>query len=363
MQMKKRYWLTLAGFLAGAACALYQGVSGADVMTAVMKPFTALGRMLRAWSLSGTAGNALAWAVMIALSLLPVVYIMIARRKRKQKGDWLFILSGAGIFGGLFLLVNPTLPVHPVMTEALSSSQEVLTGGPVFAMFSLLLVSVVTRWTGGLTGQKKQDKRLILWTRALLAGCMALIAFSFAFSAAEGAQAVWGGVKTHAFQMMDVESSAVMDSDLSSGELSAWMGGQVSDPMQSLLDPTDSATETGAALAYFLSCILLIPDLFAIRTLGAALSLADSLGRGWFSGETEQCASVLAACARYALIASVACMAARNILTVLLGRWLLASSVSLSLPLEDLLLSCGAMLLARLIGAACRVKRDNDLMI
>ena len=31
--------------------------------------------------------------------------------------------------------------------------------------------------------------------------------------------------------------------------------------------------------------------------------------------------------------------------------------------LTEMMLSCGAMLLARLIGAACRVKRDNDLMI
>jgi len=37
--------------------------------------------------------------------------------------------------------------------------------------------------------------------------------------------------------------------------------------------------------------------------------------------------------------------------------------MSFSLPLDDLLISCGAMLLARLLSAACRVKRDNDLMI
>ena len=58
--MKKRHLFTLAGFLLGAACALMQGVTGADVMVTLMKPFTLFGNLLRSWSLSGAKGNAVA---------------------------------------------------------------------------------------------------------------------------------------------------------------------------------------------------------------------------------------------------------------------------------------------------------------
>lgn len=348
--MKKRYLFTLAGFVLGAACALVQGVTGADILITLIKPFTALGNLLRSWSLSGERGNAGAWAVLTVLSLLPILYILIARRKRKQVGDWLFVLTGAGIFGGLFLLMNPTLYVHPMMTEALSYSPEVLTGGPVFAMISMLLFSIITRWSSRLMQLKSRDKRLFFWTQALLVGSMTLIAFSTAFSAAEGVQSVWG------------EGGASLD---------GWMvyeeAGDIlpaTDPfIQSLFPASGELQDTSALIGLLLTLIALIPDLFSIYMLAAAVSLVSSMGRGFFSDETDKCASKLAERARYTLIASIGCMAAENILTVALAQWIMNWNMSFSLPLDEMLISCGAMLLARLFSAACRVKRDNDLMI
>ena len=361
--MKKRYLLTLAALALGAGCALMQGVTGSDVMVLLLRPFTLLGEMLRAWSLSGAKGNLGAWAVVAVLSLLPSLYILIARRKRKQKSDWLFFLASAVVFGALFLLVNPTIYVHPMLTEARLSSPELLTGGPVFSMLSMLLLCLLARWTGGLMTLKKQERRLLFWTRALLISSMALIAFSTAFSAAQGAQAVWGGTKTYAYQLMSVESAAAIGSDFSSDAFSAWTGAQVSDPMNSLLFSSRGSEETSAILSFLLSCILLLPNLFSLWTLDSALSLSASMERGWFTGETDERATVLAVRARYALIAAVACMTIVNVLTVLLAQWIMNWNMSFSLPVDDLLISCGAMLLARLLSAACRVQQDNDLMI
>lgn len=361
--MKKRYWLTLFALASGAASALIQGVTGSDVMVLLLRPFTLLGEALRAWSLSGAKGNLASWAVVVLLSLLPVFYILPARRKRKQQSDWLFLLASMVLFGGLFLLVNPTLYVHPMLTEARLSSPELLTGGPVFSMLSVLLLCLLTRWTGGLMTLRKQESRLLFWTRALLVSSMALIAFSTAFSAAQGAQAVWGGTKTSAYQLMSVESAASVGSDFSPDALSAWTGAEISDPMQSLLLSTRGSEETSASLSFLLSCILLLPNLFSVWTLDSALSLSASMSRGWFTEETDERASVLAVRARWTLIASVACMAAVNVLTVLLARQIMNWNMSFSLPIDDLLISCGAMLLAHLLSAACKVKRDNDLMI
>lgn len=342
--MKKRYWTLLAGGALGAVCALIQNVTGSDVMIALLKPFTAFGNLLRSWSLSGAQGNAAAWAVLAAFSLLPVLYILIARRKRKQASDWLFILTGAVLFGGLFLLVNPTLYVHPMMTEALDYSPELLTGGPVFAIVSMLLLSIIIRWSGGLMALKKQDHRLIFWTQFLLVGSMTLIAFSVGFTLTDAAQAAFGGVPASTGMWAELEDA-------------------LAPALQSALGVSSGMQDTSALIGLLLTVILLIPELFSLWMLDAACSLAGAMGRGWFCEETDACASVLAVRARNTMIASVGCMAAENILTVLLAQWIMKWNMSFSLPLDDLLLSCGAMLLARLLSAACRVKQDNDLMI
>jgi hypothetical protein len=230
------------------------------------------------------------------------------------------------------------------MTEALDYAPELLTGGPVFAIISMLLLSIITRWSGGLMSLKKQENRLIFWTQTLLTGSMALIAFSAGFTLMEAVQAAFGGVPASSGMWSEIE-------DALAPELQAALG--VSSGMQ----------DTSALIGLLMTAVRLIPELFSIIMLEAAVSLAGAMGRGWFSEETDACASVLAVRARNTMIASVGCMAAENVLTVLLAQWIMNWNMSFSLPLDDLLLSCGAMLLARLLSAACKVKRDNDLMI
>ena len=349
--MKKRYLTALVALAAGAAAALMTGITGENILLTLLRPFTLLGRMIREWSLSGAGGNAAAWAAVAVLSLAPVVYILIARRKRKQKSDWVFVLTGAGVFGGLFFLVNPTLYVHPALTEVFAESPEALTGGPAFMMLSSLLCAAVVRWTGGLMIPKKQNRRLIFWTQALMIGSMALIAFSVGFGLAESVQAVWGGGEA-------ASAGGWLVYDEAGGLLEA------DDALvQSLFAPYSGKADSSALIGLLLAVIALIPDLFSIYMLDAAVSLAGAMERGFFSDETDECASKLAVRARYTLIASVGCMAAANIFTVLLAQWIQNWNMNFSLPLDELLISCGAMLLARLLSAACKVKRDNDLMI
>ena len=130
--MKKRYLLTLAALALGAGCALMQGVTGSDVMVLLLRPFTLLGEMLRAWSLSGAKGNLGAWAVVAVLSLLPSLFILIARRKRKQKSDWLFFLASAVVFGALFLLLVDDVSRNALTTEIPIGILTSFIGAPFF---------------------------------------------------------------------------------------------------------------------------------------------------------------------------------------------------------------------------------------
>ena len=173
---------------------------------------------------------------------------------------------------------------------------------------------------------------------------MALISFSAGFTLTEAVQAAFGGVPASSGMWAEFEDAMAPE-------------------LQSALGFSSGMQDTSALIGLLLTAVQLIPELFSIIMLEAAVSLVGAMGRGWFSEETDVFASVLAVRARNTMIASVGCMAAENALTVLLARWIMNWNMSFSLPLDDLLLSCGAMLLARLLGAACRVKRDNDLMI
>lgn len=325
--MKKRDWATLAGLILGGAIAIVQGPGQTNVMAVLMKPWAALGQTLRAWSLSGAGGNAAAWAVLTVLSLLPAGYILLARRKRKQAGDGLWLLSSLGVFAGLFLLINPTLAMHPLLAGSMANAPELACAGPTAMMLSLLLASALTRWSGGL-----EEGRTIVWLQLILTGAMSLTAY------AVGAQ-------------------------LTENFLLIRQAAQPVDMIDAFLGTAEQVSAADASIALMMDVVLLIPAAFMIRLMDAAVSLTGAMKGDWFNENTELLAGETAKRARYALIASAGCTAARNILILLLAQQLTEASFRVELPVAEMLTACGAMLLARMLKAACKVKRYNDLMI
>lgn len=76
----------------------------------VSVPFYQIGWVLRQLSLSGTAGNAAAVALYLAICLLPVIwlaYLRLRLGRRLQPADlWLPVIS-AGLFLVLYVMINP----------------------------------------------------------------------------------------------------------------------------------------------------------------------------------------------------------------------------------------------------------------
>jgi len=323
--MKVRLGICTAGLALGVIAALIEKTG--SIMLALMRPWTALGELLRAWSLSGTAGNIGAWAVVLTLTLLPILFILLLRRKRRQKGDILWVMTSLAAFPTLIFLINPThLSVAPT-----SELAELAGISLVMTSLSLLAAAILTRWAGGL-----KQARLTFWMGALLTLTMALITLATGW--------------------------ALTDSLLLFGET----GGSM-DPIAQMMGAAQNPVPAIATISLILTLISLIPDVFSLHALNTAASLTETLSKGWFSSETEEQANRLARCARRTLIAVICCAAGKNAASVLLTGMVQGASVgfsvSMDLPLTEMMLSCGAMLLARWLAAACRLKRDNDLMI
>ncbi len=328
----------VCAFAAGILIACVNRQTDTDLMQnllmLLLRPWTLLGQRLRAWSLSGAQGNAAAWAVMLVLSLLPLLCLLPAHRrsirKRRRKSDLLFPLTGVCVFVCLYLLVNPSLCVHPVLAASTDASLQGMT--PALTLLSLLTACILVRLSDDLS-KSDQPGRLLCGMKLLLRGIMVLIAASA------------GYVLTQSIQSIPPITSQVY-----------------------ILSPAfyDSAQFFSASDAWaqlLLTIIDLTPDLFMVITLHHACTLCGAFGEYGFRQETEAASTDLALWAKHTLISTLLCMAARNAAAMLLGRFLTDLSITLTLPLTEMAFSCGTMLLARCLSAACRIQRENDLMI
>lgn len=101
---RERIW-----FLVIIALALILAfVPGADgnVLGLLALPFSALGGLLRAMSLSGVVGNIAAIVIYLAVCALPLVFWWRSRRKRE---DWLLVLLSGVTALVLYYMINPGL--------------------------------------------------------------------------------------------------------------------------------------------------------------------------------------------------------------------------------------------------------------
>ena len=109
---------------------------------------------LRELSLSGSAGNAAAWALVLLASALPLVPAILLLLRRRRWTDALLLLLPPTIFAALYFGVNPTLagPVGqflPVAALGCAAGHFRAPGpGKPFAMYHPLCVSQAPAYFG-----------------------------------------------------------------------------------------------------------------------------------------------------------------------------------------------------------------------
>ena len=168
----KKLYLALGCALLGAALAL--AFPGELSYEAIAAPVTALGLALRGLSLSGTGGNAAAWAITLVVSLLPLIPFLLLRRKRKAVEDWVLLLLIPQLFALIYYAVNPTL-IDSMAAPFLPVGQL----GVILATAVTWLVLAFLRALAEAPGQ-----RLSAAVGALLTGCALLLTFGVGFAQA-----------------------------------------------------------------------------------------------------------------------------------------------------------------------------------
>ena len=302
----KRCILPTACFALGAGLA-WAG-RGSEALEAAGAGLAALGRGLRRLSLSGGGGNALAWALLLALGLLPLLGLLPAKR-RKSGADWLWPAAAVYALAMLYALVNPHLLrgwLYPAWAwdEGVESLCALILFGPLAALIIAALTLRLARAdaSGGV---------LLRRLGAFLAAAQCLAAF------ASGARlpGIWR---------------------LTGGDL-----------VLGIIDAAAGLAEFGALMA----------------ALGAGHDLTAGLAQGWLRDENGPLADCLAVWARRMLAVDVAAMLVRRFAVLLLGARLTNLNMSVAVSLDGILIALSALALARFVREGVRVRRENDEFI
>ena len=307
----KKMYLTLGCALLGAVLAL--AFPGEMTYEAIAAPVNALGQALRELSLSGTGGNAAAWAITLVVSLLPLIPFLLLRRKRKAVEDWVLLLLIPQIFALLYYAVNPTL-IDSMAAPFLPVGQL----GVILATAVTWLVLAFLRALAEAPGE-----RLAAAVGVLLTGCALLLAFG----AGANQAAAW---------------RAAADS-VRSGN-------------------TGNVSFTLVMLAV-LGVLRAAPYLLGAAALLWGGRLVEAVGREPFSRDTVQLCDRTALACRMAAEAAVILALTVNLLQLMAFSLLVKVDFQVELNLLPLALAGAMFLLSRWMRQGLALREDNDSII
>ena len=325
--MKKKFWICLLVAEAAACiafCLLQSQFSG--LFTDLLAfPFQQLGLGLRALSLSGAAGNAVAIVLYLALSLSPAAALLAVKRRRPlHSEDALLGLLTALLFPVLYFAINPGL--FSISAQTAADFGTALLGG---CAWSVLVAWAVLRLLRTLSGAGTERLQQYL---SMLLGVLAVY-FVFA-----------------AFGACFAELLSNLNALHESNQGYEFWGN--SGPM--------AMTEGFLVLQWTVSAL---PYLLDLAIIHAARLLLAELAADRYSEASVAAAERLATLCRKALVAVVLTNVGFNLLQIVFAGSLLVIDGFLYLPLFSVAFVLAALLLARFLAENRQLKQDNDLFI
>lgn len=319
--MKRKLLIPFLALEAALCITLRFTGAAADVLTASFSfPFLQIGLGLRALSLAGALGNAVALLLYASLSLLPLAFLFFLHQRRGMKAeDGLLALLSVLLFVALYFMANPGKALFGGGSGLYGVDRAVL-GGTVYAV---LVGYAVLR---ALRAAKEDGTKKLYKLLSLVVGLFAAV-FVFALFA----------VRLGAF----LDSIAALKAGNTAGG-----GLGLSYAFLALRALTDALPWAFDIVTCFLA-LELLSAMRVDRYQEAALLAAQRLSR-W--------------CVR-SLGAAVVANLSFNVLQLIFGSRLHSVMGSLVIPLDSIAFALLALLFARLTAENRTLKSDNELFI
>ena len=335
--MKRKWWA--AGALAVVCVALalagQNSRGGADFLYALTLPFSWAGAGLRALSLSGWAGNALALLIYVLASLTPLLPLV--RKNRRPKGILLRLLlaaMSAYLFFLLYFMVNPSMIqalFHPGLGGA-QDMQPVESALLCVYFYSLLIAYWIIKVIQDTDRIPLQLRRLM----HVLGAVMIVSVFYINVAGLRGALASLPPPSGDAFAFG-------LNVSMSGGGASYPIGDGLIAVIRFL---TDSA-----------------PTILLLGVLPMADRLLKGLEQSYFSEENQRYAAAIALRCRLVILVSLGGMLLIGALQLILARSLYNIHLSGDAPILVLAVSLAMMLLSRYLQRSYAVYKENQMMI
>ncbi len=334
--MKREWWA--AGILAAGCVALallgQNSQGGADVIYALTAPFVWAGAGLRALSLSGWAGNALAVLLYALLSLTPLWPFVSKARLKVHSFRWHLVAMSAYLFFLLYFMVNPSM-IQTLFHSNMGAQQEAL---------------------------RVEQLILCIFFYSLLIACWIL-----------GIMADAGRIPLQLRRLMIVLGAVMIVSVfyINVANLKSALA-SLPKPPEDIFGLRFTSSIPGAAgspPAYdgFMAVVRFVfdsaPVILLLTVLSMAGKLLHSLERSFFSEDNQRHAAAIAGRCRLVILVSLGGMLITNVLQLLLARGLHNVNVSGQIPLITLILSLAMMLVSRYLERSFAVYRENQMMI
>lgn len=297
---------------------------GGAFSAAMAFPFEQIGMGLRMLSLIGKLGNSFALALYTAFCFLPLLFLLMARNKRKlYKEDALLGLLSAALFVSLYLMINTAYIVNMFVglgDAGLTIGKAVL-GGTLWSILCGYLILRLLRLSFESGTEKLQGY--------VSAG---LYILNFLF--------VWAVCGILFREMLDSFASLKAGNTGSEGGLGTTYVFLI---LRFLVD----------ALPYILDVVMAF----------LALDLLAAMRSDKYSEQTETLALRLSRWCGKALAAVVVSGISLNLLQLFFAHTLRIIDSELSIPIVSVLFVLAVLLFARLVSENRRLKGDNDLFI
>ena len=356
-------------------------------------PYAQIGTALRALSLSGAAGNLIAWAILILIACLPLGWLAFARVREKapvRSTDKVSCCDGTSDTDecsaantrvcdgaanndecGAANACNCNRMTNNDESDSMNecsrdsaavcgkSCRWIFRGHPenwlMFLLSGLLIPGIYgavnPEWLAGVLGLPDGAFSAAMASGCLNAILVAYIALRILRRTREGGRALLKGLNAMLIAAMIALVAA------------AFLG-VTANVRDGFLNVAEGNTEGGLGMT---CCMLILggivdalPMLGDLWALDAALGLVSARMNGEY-GVSE--AERLARRSSRVIAATVLSRAALNLLAALTARWNRAISLNVNLPVESLLIALALMLAARGIAENKRLRDDNALFI
>ncbi len=299
------------------------GISVENVFTSMVAfPFEQVGLLLRWLSLSSVFGNILAIILYCVISLIPMIFFyLLCKTKKNEVIDIMLVFLSLALFGGLYLMINPSL-----IGRLYNNSDFILIGKSMIGLtiYSIFLGYIIFKFLNKVD-KSKTDSILNILRKLLI-----ITAYIFV-------------IKIFWISLIGLIKSF------------------------DTLKTSNMGTEDDLLLSYvFLVLQYLVnsvPYYFNVLIIISSIKIIDLLKESPFTEEVSIYASKTVDICRKSILWVVISQIFVNLIQLGLGSNIRNSNYTLTIPIFSVIFVLVTMLFSKYFEEARKIKDDNDMII